>query len=67
MLTLIDVTALPVPEDTTEPTLPAAPVSPLSPLGIVKLNFAADEVPALVTAALVPAAPVVTVTAAARG
>jgi hypothetical protein len=38
---------------------PVGPVAPVSPLGIVKLNTAADDVPAVfVTVAAVPAAPV---------
>ena len=37
------------------------PFVPFAPRGIVKLNFAAAEVPSLDTAASVPAAPVVTV------
>ena len=41
------------------PALPVSPLSPLSPLGIVKLSTAALDVPALVTLALVPGAPVV--------
>jgi hypothetical protein len=43
------------------PAAPGVPVAPVAPLGIVKLKVAAEEVPALLTAALEPAAPVVVV------
>ena len=38
---------------------PAGPVAPVAPLGIVKLNVAAEELPLLLTEALVPGLPVV--------
>ena len=40
------------------PFVPAAPVAPVAPRGMAKLSTTALEVPELVTAALVPAAPV---------
>tara|TARA_R110000803_G_scaffold2838_1_gene9812 strand:+ start:491 stop:1492 length:1002 start_codon:yes stop_codon:yes gene_type:complete len=43
------------------PVVPVEPVAPVSPRGIVKLNVAADDEPPLTMAALLPAAPVVTV------
>ena len=43
------------------PSAPAGPVAPVSPLGIAKSNVAALDDPELVTVALEPAAPVVTV------
>jgi hypothetical protein len=44
-----------------DPVVPVVPVAPTAPCGMVKFNVAALEVPALLTVAADPAAPVVTV------
>ena len=43
-----------VPPSTEEPSAPAAPATPAGPCGITKFNFAAVDVPELVTDAVVP-------------
>lgn len=69
-LTDVTVPNVNVPEGPVAPVDPVDPVAPVSPLGIVKFNTASPLVPELLTEALVPAFPVVTVptdTLAARG